>query len=374
MDTGSPHPFKFPKNDPAQAMRARHMLMAGVSYLTIISFVLYCSYIGLFRLSFPVTAGFAMLALSINLGFYFAICSGWNKRLRDPSMTLAQITISTIWLMFVLFFIDQVRGAVMTLFLITFVFGIFRLRTPEFVGSAIFALVGYAGVIGLLALRFPQTIDLRIELLQWVLLAMVLPWFAVIGAYNNNIRIALRQRNLDLEKALATIERLASHDELTGAYSRRFFLEALRHEQSRALRECQPFCLALLDLDLFKHVNDRYGHLVGDEVLRTFAGCVQQETRQADYFARYGGEEFALLLVDTGLEEALAIVERIRHKVASQSFAGVAHPITVSIGITAYCSGEAAIDIIGRADRALYAAKDGGRNRVEKSFTAGAVA
>ncbi len=368
MDTDKRNPFRFPRHDAAQAMRARHMLMANVSYLTIISFVIYCSYAGLFRLSPPVTIGFAILALAINLLFYLAVCSGWNLRLTDPSMTLPQITVSTIWLMFVLFFIDQVRGAVLTLFLITFVFGIFRLRTPQFVGSAVFALIGYAGVIGLLALRYPQSTNLRIELLQWVLLAMVLPWFAVIGAYNTNIRRALRQRNLDLEKALATIKRLASHDELTGIYNRRFFLDTLHHEKSRAEREHQPFCLALLDLDLFKNVNDRYGHLVGDEVLRSFAKRVQIEIRQADYFARYGGEEFALLLVDTGLEEALTIVERIRQKIAAQSFADVAHALTVSIGVTAYCSGEATTETIGRADRALYAAKNSGRNRVEKAI------
>lgn len=359
--------FLFPRHDPAQRTRARHTLMAMVSYLTIMAFVLYCSHVGLFRLSFGMTLGFAILAFVINALFYVAICSDWNKRLQDPSMTLMQITVSTMWLMFVLYFIEQVRGAVLVLFLITFVFGIFRLRMAQFVCSAIFALVGYGMVIILLALQRPPQVNLHIEVLQWVLLAMVLPWFAVIGAYHNNIRSTLRQKNLALEHALATIERLATHDELTGIHNRRFFLDALQHEKNRAERERRPFCLALLDLDLFKHVNDRYGHPAGDDVLCSLTQCVQAEVRQADYFARYGGEEFALLLADTDLEAGINIVERIRQQIAAYPFPHVDHPLTTSIGIAAYRPGEATHATIGRADRALYAAKGAGRNCVKKA-------
>ncbi len=357
--------LKPPAADPAQAMRVRHLLMSCVSYITIISFVLYCSYAGLFRLAPPVTIAFAVLALAINLVFYVVIRSGWNRRLADPSMTLIQITVSTLWLLFVLYFINDVRGATQTLFLITFVFGIFRLRLGQFVGSALFALVGYGAVIALLAWNQPYAINLRIEVLQWILLAMALPWFAVIGAYIYNIRTSLRQKNRALEEALTTIERLASRDELTGIYNRRFFLDMLRHERARAERDGRSFCLALLDLDYFKKINDRYGHLVGDDVLRGFAGCVMMEIRQTDCFARYGGEEFVLLLPDTGRQEALDIAERIRGRVAAHRFAGVADQVTVSIGVAASRDGEAPVGIFGRADRALYAAKDAGRNRIQ---------
>ncbi len=359
--------LRFPKHDPVQSLRARHTLMAAGSYLTIVSFVLYCSYIGLFRLPPDVLWVYVALAFAINMLFYIAICSGWNLRLADPSMTLVQICASIIWMMFVLYFIDQVRGAVLVLFLIIFVFGIFRLRMAQFIGAAIFALVGYALVIALLAYHHAQSINVRVEVLQWMLLAMVLPWFAMLGAYISNIRSALRQNNRAMEKALTTIEHLASHDELTGIYSRRFFLDALRREQARCEREYQPFCLALLDLDLFKNVNDRYGHLVGDDVLRTFAECVQQEVRQVDYFARYGGEEFSLLLVDADMALASAIMERIRSRIEAQAFPQVEMAITASIGITQYQPGDTLNDLIGRADRALYAAKDGGRNCIRSA-------
>jgi diguanylate cyclase (GGDEF)-like protein len=359
--------LRFPTHDPAQALRMRHTLLAAVSYFSILGFVLYCSYAGLSRLSPASTWVFVLLALGIYAAFYLAISSGWNTRLTDPSMTLTQLTASTLWMLIVLYYTEQVRGAVLILFLNNFIFGIFRLRTAQFLGAALFALAGYAVVIGLLAKYHPQSINLRIEVVQWVLLAMVLPWFAVIGAYISNIRSTLRQKNRDLEKALNTIERLASHDELTGAYSRRFFLDALRREKTRSDREHNTFCVAILDLDSFKAINDKHGHLAGDDVLREFAESVQFELRGSDYFARYGGEEFTLLLVDTDLNHASRILERIRQRIASNSFPHVGRSVTVSAGAAQYRLHEDVSGTLGRADRALYSAKAAGRNRVEQA-------
>jgi diguanylate cyclase (GGDEF)-like protein len=361
--------LRFPEeDDPAQALRLRHTSLAAASYLSIIGFVIYCSYIGLLRLSPSVTWALSALAMGINALFYLVISSGWNKRLHDPSMTLIQITVSTLWMLVVLYFTEQVRGAVLILFLNNFIFGIFRLRTAQFLGAALFALAGYAVVIGLLVKYHPQSINLRIEALQWVLIAMVLPWFAVIAAYISNIRSTLRQKNRDLEKALGTIERLASHDELTGVYSRRFFLDALRREKTRADREHKTFCVAMLDLDSFKAVNDKHGHQVGDDVLREFAESVQFELRGSDCFARYGGEEFTLLLIDTDLSHAGRILERIRQRIAYNSFSHVGSTVTVSAGVAQFRLHEDVSVTIGRADRALYSAKAAGRNRVEQAM------
>jgi diguanylate cyclase (GGDEF)-like protein len=359
--------FRFPKDDPAQATRARHSLMSLVSSLTIITFTVYCSYVGLFRLSPRELACFILLAIFIHAVFYSLICAGFNRRFRDPSMTMTQISASILWMMFVLYFIDQVRGAVLVLFMVIFVFGIFRLRLGQFIGITMFALAAYASVIALLAYQQPQSINLRVEVLQWVLLAMVLPWFAVIGAYISNIRSALRQKNKDLEKALSTIEQLLSHDELTGAYSRRSFLDALRRELARAERENQTFCVALFDLDMFKSINDKHGHLAGDEVLRNFAECVQRDVRQVDYFARYGGEEFALLLTDAEMPMASDILERIRASVEHHAFPHVNRSVTASIGVAQYQPGETLNQLISRADQALYAAKNSGRNCIKQA-------
>ncbi|QAU33143.1 GGDEF domain-containing protein [Janthinobacterium sp. 17J80-10] len=359
--------FRFPKDDPAQATRARHTLMSSISSLTIISFTVYCSHVGLFRVPLPGLFGFVALALAIHALFYAAICAGWNRRLADPSMTLVQIINSILWMMFVLYFIEQVRGTVLMLFMIIFVFGIFRLRLAQFIGAAVFALGAYAIVIALLFFNRPQSINARIEVLQWVLLAMVLPWFALIGAYISNIRNALRQKNKELEKALETIERLASHDELTGIPNRRCFLDALRREQACADRDHRPFCLALFDLDFFKAINDRHGHLAGDHVLRAFAECVQKKVRQTDYFGRYGGEEFALLIVDADMDLASNMLERIRADIEDHAFSHIDRKVTASIGVAQYAPGETINSLINRADQALYGAKNDGRNCVKQA-------
>lgn len=356
--------FRIPIDDPAQAVRARHLLLSAASYLSITCFVLYCSYSGLFRLPPSVVWGCVALAFGINGLFFVSIYKGWNKRLSDPSMTLLQMGVSLCWMMFVLYYIDQMRGAVLLLFLTIFLFGTFRLRRAQFVWTAVVALSGYAVVIGMLVHFRPSPIDLHVEMLQWMLLALVLPWFAVMGAYISNIRSALRQTNVQMKQALVTIEEMASHDELTGAYNRRFFLDALRREVARAERESRSLCLAILDLDYFKLINDRHGHLAGDQVLRAFAECVKTQVREFDTFARYGGEEFALLVVDANLEQASILVDRIRQRVASLATGATTEPVTVSIGVAQFRDGDTAHSLIGRADVALYAAKDSGRNRV----------
>ena len=170
------------------------------------------------------------------------------------------------------------------------------------------------------------------------------------------------------EQMTEELLRLASTDVLTETANRRAFLEALEEETRRARRYRHPLTLLMVDLDHFKAVNDRYGHAGGDAALKAFADAVRPLLRDTDHFARLGGEEFAVLLPETDGEEGVRIAERLRRAAAGlrvESDAG-AFGITVSIGVTelqpADPDGEAAL---GRADRALYRAKAGGRDRVE---------
>ena len=131
--------------------------------------------------------------------------------------------------------------------------------------------------------------------------------------------------------------------------------------------------VALLDLDFFKRVNDRYGHAVGDQVLRNFATTVRRTVRNTDVLARWGGEEFLLLLQDTASDAALPMLERVRAAVQTMADTPVdgngpalsAVPcVTVSIGVAAHCAGDSVEKTVDRADQALYQAKEQGRNRV----------
>ena len=160
----------------------------------------------------------------------------------------------------------------------------------------------------------------------------------------------------------------ATRDALTGAFNKRFFMDRLRGECSYALRQKLPLTLALLDLDHFKKVNDRYGHPAGDYILKSFAQLVIDTIRDEDVFARYGGEEFSLILRNTDLEAGVNTAERLRQSTESTRFVyeGNRIMVTVSIGV-ASLGGTNAGDperLIQQVDQYLYKAKQRGRNRV----------
>jgi diguanylate cyclase (GGDEF)-like protein/PAS domain S-box-containing protein len=185
----------------------------------------------------------------------------------------------------------------------------------------------------------------------------------------------LEQSNLELERARAELERLSREDPLTGLANRREFDARVELELRRSQRHDVPISFAMLDLDFFKRVNDRWGHALGDEVLRRIGGILRQQCRGVDIVARHGGEEFALALPDTGLDDALALCERIRAAVDWHPWAQLQPglQVTLSIGVAQRQPGEPVHDALARADACMYAAKRQGRNRVESDATAPAI-
>jgi diguanylate cyclase (GGDEF)-like protein len=178
---------------------------------------------------------------------------------------------------------------------------------------------------------------------------------------------------LQLDAAHRQLSRLSNIDDLTGAFNRRHFMACLRAEAENAARGGAPYCVALIDVDDFKGINDLHGHLAGDEVLRTLAQACAAQMRVSDVFARFGGEEFAVLLTLTDLAHAQPWLERLREHVAAlrlQEF-GDRVAVTVSIGVAAAdgdgAGSSAAAQVesaLRRADEALYRAKREGKNRV----------
>jgi diguanylate cyclase (GGDEF)-like protein len=167
------------------------------------------------------------------------------------------------------------------------------------------------------------------------------------------------------------LRHLGMTDPLTGAYNRRYFDQRLLEETDRALRNGQPLCCMMLDVDHFKQINDGFGHAAGDVVLRDMTQHIKAQLRASDVMARYGGEEFAVLLTQTEIGAGLAIAERIRQKVADARFAaagGTMLAATLSVGLAMLDrtrhAGSSGANLIAEADAALYRAKNSGRNRV----------
>ncbi len=163
------------------------------------------------------------------------------------------------------------------------------------------------------------------------------------------------------------IYRMTIVDGLTQIHNKRALFEALEKELMRARRYERDLSLLMFDIDFFKRINDQYGHLAGDHVLRELARIVQERIRREEVFARYGGEEFVILLPETPLPGAAALAESLRARVANHAFVfqGERIPVTVSIGTALPGENDkVAADLIQRADEKLYEAKRGGRNRV----------
>jgi len=185
----------------------------------------------------------------------------------------------------------------------------------------------------------------------------------------DRFNILAQQFFLGLKRALLykEVQELSVTDSLTQTFSRRYFLERLREELERANKFKLKFSFLMLDYDHFKECNDHFGHLVGDAVLRETAKEVKLNIRQVDFLGRYGGEELALVLTDTDKKQAVVVAERIRQAIESKSIRVYDEvlKITISIGIATFPEdAQNSQALIDKADTALYAAKQSGRNRV----------
>ncbi len=354
--------FGLVPDEPNQALRVRRFFLAAGSTLL----VLVLMFVGV---EFGFVGGegakrAAAGAIALLLLFYGLLRSGLNLRFPDPSLTFEMCAASILLIAYILHQSESARGVGLMLYMVAMTFGIFRLDTGRMLALAALAVVTHAAVVWIPGSRGGEDPALRIG--QLFVLAVVLPWYALVGGYVSRLRTRLADSNRQLRKAVARIEQIAIRDELTGAYNRRFLLETLQRETSRAARLGTRLSVCLFDLDHFKEVNDSFGHAAGDAVLKRFTAIAATGLRGVDVLGRYGGEEFLLILPDTELEGALALAERIRANTEREDFPEVpaSRRVTVTGGVACADGSETVDALLARADLALYRGKQGGRNRV----------
>ncbi|WP_282937549.1 diguanylate cyclase [Paenibacillus sp. RC67] len=180
------------------------------------------------------------------------------------------------------------------------------------------------------------------------------------------LHMEIEQKQAELMEMNALLVELSTTDKLTGLKNRRFFQEKLEEHIDLYRRTGQPFSLLIVDIDHFKKINDTYGHQTGDQVLEKLAGILKAHSRKEDVAARYGGEEFVLILPNIDAPESKIIAENLRHIIAHSTWE--TGSLTVSIGIATITANDSDATIIKYADKALYASKENGRNRVTHSM------
>lgn len=172
----------------------------------------------------------------------------------------------------------------------------------------------------------------------------------------------------ETERLQARLQHMAMYDALTETLSRRALIQQLEAEIQRARRHSRQFSILMLDIDHFKKVNDTYGHIAGDAVLRELALTLNITTRRSDYVGRYGGEEFMVLLPETALDKAVLLAEKLRKAVSEMVVQAEGHTVkntTISLGVAAFEDDPSVESFINRSDKGLYKSKKNGRNQVQ---------
>ena len=310
----------------------------------------------------------ALLTFFFIVVFFVVFRSGLNKHFQDASLTKPQILASALVVLYVLFESPDSHGTVALIFLVAFMFGVFRLNTRELLALSTIVALAYALVIAKQAQIGMDSTELNRRLLNWIVLTTVLVFFSVMGGYISGLRKKAQESKVQLEQAVLRIERLATRDELTGVSNRRSLVDALKIQQGRSGRYGTTFSVLMLDIDHFKRVNDTHGHRAGDLVLRDLAHAALRCVRSVDNFGRYGGEEFLVILDQTPLQGAIVVAQRLCECARELRFNDWAPDlrISISIGVTEYSKPEDWQVTIARADRALYRAKNDGRDRFEE--------
>jgi diguanylate cyclase (GGDEF)-like protein len=304
-------------------------------------------------------AGFVIVGVLIR--------TGAAARFADPSLAVFQMAFSIACAAWGYAIAGSAHVVAPIMLAVILMFGMFGMTTRQVVGVAVYATVLFGAVMAWKTRDDPARYVASSDLLVFLVMLTMIAGVVILSTRLHRMRDRLRERTDALEVALAHIQRLATHDELTGLVNRRHMQAMLEGERDRSQRDGHAWCIALLDLDHFKRLNDAHGHACGDEALRALGHRTAALIRKTDALGRWGGEEFVLLLPATTLDAAHRSVDRVREHFHQHAFQVDTLSLTLSFsaGVTEHRPGETVAQTLERADRLMYRAKEQGRNRVE---------
>jgi len=351
-------------NDPRQQLRASQALLVLVVYVIFAG----VQHVEVLLGMIDATASWRLTAFNLfgSTAFYLVIRSGLNRRLpRDRGLTLPQSLWAMTSIAWSYAITGPARGAVILIMMLIILFGMFSLTATKLRLHALTGFTLLAVVMVWKAVTDPDRYDPRVEAMHLVFAGVVMGTVAVLAVRLGRMRERLEAQRAELKQALERIQALATRDDLTGLLNRRAVLERLQLELREQECTLPRLCVALIDLDHFKRINDNFGHAAGDQVLRGFAELARAELRGGDVIARWGGEEFLVMLPGAGIEQGCNGLARIRQRLHASPFDEIEPGlvITFSAGV-ALCNSEDDLEAaIERADTAMYLAKQAGRDR-----------
>ncbi|MCW5609210.1 MAG: GGDEF domain-containing protein [Rubrivivax sp.] len=308
----------------------------------------------------------SLLTLAGMSVFWLLIRSGVSRRWGEPSLTLPQMLFALTSAAVAYALLGAGRGAVFPVVMVVLMFGMFVATPRQMRWVSVYAVLLFGAVMGACAARNPREYPVVIEVGHFLLVATMMPAASLLAARLADMRRRARVQRAELAQALARLREQSTRDELTGLVNRRHMQELMDQEHQRCIRSGQTFCLAMLDIDTFKPVNEAHGYAVGDAVLRAVAQEAQRQVRTSDALARWAGASFALMLPDTRAALARGGLERLLQRVAALRIlhGGATVAVTMSCGLAEHHAGEAVAATLERAEAALAEAKAQGRNRV----------
>jgi diguanylate cyclase (GGDEF)-like protein len=324
---------------------------------------------GIAGVSATVRAGFVVVLLPISVALF-----RWSRNAALLDLLLPVLTLVATQIWFELLAIADVPQVSTYLYasLIFLVLANISVQVrflPSLVVSLLIAATTLAGVYRVTGGSLQEMLIFVLVYLPVFLFSLFISWSTTLDRRRAFLRAQLDEMtHSELAQANGRLQTLAYTDALTGIGNRRSFEEQGHREIERAVRQREPLCLLIFDIDHFKRINDTYGHDVGDQVLRRLSHEVQAQLRSIDLLARFGGEEFIVLLPNTALAEAEQVAERLRAHLEACEIAldgGASVRFTVSVGIGEFSAAARSMDdLLTQADQALYRAKKAGRNQV----------
>jgi len=342
----------------------RRLLATAPIYLFIAMLLVICAGMGFVQpWQSAAVIGYSAIGFT---AFFTLVRTGMVAHAREPTLAFPQVVFNAGLVLLAYALIPLARGLALQWLCLIILFDMRRLTVMQVRMAALGSYLLLIALVWGILKTAPTSIDMGAEFVNVAMASLTLCVLLVVTHIGQRVNSHRKQQKRELERTVAQLNALSIRDGLTQLFNRRHVQTLLDEEMRRNHRCGRPFCVAILDIDFFKRVNDQFGHAVGDAVLREVSRLAQSVLGPADALARWGGEEFLLLLPEASLSSAMSTVERVRQAVHDLDWSTCAKglQVTLSAGVAEHDGSRHLAPTLERADQALYRAKHAGRDRV----------